>query len=296
MSKDDEQPALAGSIPEHAPTSYLDEEELNRFLILIRDSYQKADLANLFLEQNCQEPTVNVAAIANLRDVLSHFATFLRNGLAPEKRKEQIINATEHLHRAILEPYELTYRDNVRHFRDLFQQYVEELLPEKDQHPFLSSAPTRHNIESRLGTLHEEAEKGRLAKGNNDCVPDWEAGILCYLRAFENLRVLTHEVEEHWYKFQEVKKVAELQEKLAEADRKIEDSERKHQQEISMAIHEIAKTHKHSTRLHYFAIAIAVILFIFTDYQFHVVDRIVALVSWLWHGIHSLFSLALTAI
>jgi len=239
--------------PFEAPTSYLNKDELDRFLVLIRDSYEKADLANLFLEKNCQDPpTVNVAALANLRDVLSHFATFLRHDQAIEKRNEQLINATEHLRRAILEPYELTYRDNVRRFRPLFQQYVEELLPEKDQYPFLFSAPTRQNVESRLNALHAEAEKGRLAKRNNAWVPDWEAGIACYIRAFEDLKVLVREVEEHLYKFK------------------------------------IAKTQKHGVRLHYLGIVVAILFFVLGEYQFHVVGRFFGLVVWLWHGLCAL--------
>jgi hypothetical protein len=255
-------PARGNLVPEptshlDTPTSYLDKKELNRFLILIRDSYQMADLANLFLEHNCQEtPVVNVAALANLRDVLSHFATFLRPGQALEKRKEQLINATEHLRRAILEPYELTYRDNANHFRPLFQRYVEELLPEKDQHPFLLSAPTRHNVESRLNALHTEAEKGRLAKANNAWVPDWEAGIAHYMRAFEELKALVHEVEEHWYKFQQVKKSA--------------------------------KDYKHNVLLHYLGIAVTILVFVLGEYKFHFMDRLFGLVASLWHGLHAL--------
>jgi hypothetical protein len=286
MTTSDDQPALAGQKCASLPTSYLNEEELNRFLVLIRDSYEKADMANMYLEANCQDPTVNVASLANLRDVLSHFATFLRNGLATDRRKEQIINATEHLRRAILEPYELTYRDKVRHFRELFQRYVEELLPEKDQHPFLLSAPTRHNIESRLSALNAEAEKGRLAKGNNEWVPEWEAGIACYLRAFESLKELAREIEDHWYKFQEVTRAAELQRKLSEAYTKIEELEKKHDQASSKTIQEVATTRKHNTRLHYIAFFIAFILFILTDHQFHVVDHICKFAAGIWHGMH----------
>lgn len=265
--------------------SHLDQEELARFLILIRDSYPKADMANLFLEQNCKEPTVNVAALANLRDVLSHFSTFLRNGLTIDKRKEQVTNATEHLRRAILEPYELTYRDNANHFRPLFQQYVEELLPAKDQHAFLTSAPTRHNVESRLYAINEYAKKGRLAKGNNDWIPDWEEGIAWYIKAFKEMNELVHEVEEHWYKFQQEKKEANRQRESAEAFRRIEEAEKRHAAEIINTKKEIAKSHKHTVRLHYFGIAAAFVLFLFGDYQFHLVTRFVEFVTRIWHAV-----------
>jgi hypothetical protein len=265
MNTSDDQPASPDAQDPLHPTTYLDYEELNRFLVLIRDSYQKADLANLFLEQNCKVPTVNITALANLRDVLSHFSTFLRVEIAAGKREDQLTNAAEHLRRAILEPYELTYCDNVQHFQRLFQSYVEELLPARDQYDFLSSAPTRHNVELRLSELHELAKRGRLAKGNNDLIKDWEAGIACYIKAFELLKELVHEIEEPLYKFRQVTKESDLQQRLEEAYQKIADADMKHQQEICKTREENAKAHKHSARLDYIGIAIALILFIFRE-------------------------------
>ncbi len=270
-----------GASAAHRPTSYLNEEDLNHFLVLIRDSYQKADMANLFLEQNSK--SVNVSALANLRDVLSHLATFLRIGLPPEKRNEQIINATEHLRRAILEPYELTYRDHLRHFEPLFQKYIEVLLPAREQHAFLASAPTRQNIESRLDALHKLAERGRLAKGNNDWVPEWEEGIGCYIDAFQRLKALVEEIEGYWFKFQQTLKENEL----VEAYKKIESAGLTSKEELNNALANLSRGHRHSIRLHYVAIIIALIVFVLTDYEFHIVSRFFEMLASCWHWVRA---------
>jgi hypothetical protein len=245
------------------PLSYLERDELDRFLALIRDTYPKAPLAALFLEQRSQQPTVSVPAITNIRDVLSHFSTFLRFDLTPEKRKEQLTLAKEHLRRSIHEPYEIAFLDNINHFIPLFQRYNEELLTAKDQHPFLSSAPTRANVEARLKEIYSLADAGRIAKGYNELNSSWEEGTNRLIGALDKLVGLVQEIEEHFYKFQSVTREASLETRLAEASSKIEEA------------------HKHNIRWHRIAIVVAIVLFvlssIFGEYKFHIVYHLTQL-------------------
>lgn len=249
--------------PAPDPLAEVDLQDLKRFLLLIRESYPKADLATLFLEQNSPEPTVNVAAIANLRDVLSHFATFLRPSLPPDKRKEQLVNATEHLRRAILEPYEITYREHLKTFMPLHEQYIKELLPVRGEHSFLIGAPNRENIDSRLRAIHDLAAKGRLAKGNNDWLPDWEAGVGCYLQAFTQLKQLIAEVQDYYFKLKSHEKIVETQDS-------------------------VRATHKSSVKLHYAGIVVAFILYVLADNEFHFTANLKALLAASWRLVSSI--------
>jgi predicted patatin/cPLA2 family phospholipase len=121
-----------------------------------------------------------------------------------------------------------------------------------------------------------------LAKGNNDWVPDWEAGIGYYLEAFRQLKSLVDEVEGHWYKFQEVTRETNRQQALAEAYRKIELAETKSQQALAEAHEKIVESHKAGMRLHYLGFAIALVLFVLSDYEFHIVGRTVEFLISLW--------------
>jgi hypothetical protein len=62
---------------------------IEKFLILIRENYRKADKATFFLE--LRAGVSNVPGIANSRDVLSHLATALDPNLSDEERQEQLI-------------------------------------------------------------------------------------------------------------------------------------------------------------------------------------------------------------
>ena len=53
----------------------ISKELTERFLLMIRDAYPKAELATCFLEERAG--INNVPHMANVRDVLSHLATFL---------------------------------------------------------------------------------------------------------------------------------------------------------------------------------------------------------------------------
>lgn len=140
-------------------------ELLERFLFLVRDHYRKADEASFFLEQRTGE--ISVHGMANLRDVLSHLATFLNPRTTREKLPEQIANAEEHLRRAIIEPYETALNKLTLDFEELYRQYTQRVTPVVDAHPALSGAPNTAAVESRLDEIRDLTSNGRLAKAKN---------------------------------------------------------------------------------------------------------------------------------
>ncbi len=78
----------------------VDRVVVERFLVLVRDNYKKADEATFFLEQ--RSGVMNVPSMANMRDVLSHLVTLLNHDTPNERREEQLATSEEHLRRAEL--------------------------------------------------------------------------------------------------------------------------------------------------------------------------------------------------
>jgi hypothetical protein len=170
---------------------------LDRFLQLVRDNYRNADKATFFLEE--RSGITNIYGITNLRDVLSHFATFLDPALSNEQRRDQLANAEEHLRRAILEPYQIATEDLIIRFQEVYQHYKRYVLPARDRYPTLSTAPSKEHIEGELRKIEQLLSVGRAAKGRNLWDAAWEQGVAAFIRAFDDLYGLTAAVEEAWY-------------------------------------------------------------------------------------------------
>jgi hypothetical protein len=195
------------SEPPEEPLSHMDGDArklLMRFLILIRDNYRKADKATFFMERRAG--VMNPCAIYNLRDVLSHFATFLDPEAPPEKRPDQLASAEEHLRRAIIEPYEIGLADLIKRLEPLYEKYKARLLPVKDRHTALNSAPNQVQVDAGLAEINDLVQKGKNAKSNNRWDPDWEAGVKALPEAYEKLASLHSEMEGYWYKYEQLKR------------------------------------------------------------------------------------------
>jgi len=175
-----------------------------RFLILIRDNYRKADKATFFMERRAG--VMNPCAVYNLRDVLSHFATFLDPETPTEDRPDQLASAEEHLRRAIIEPYEIGLADLIKRLEPLYEKYKARFLPIKDRHTALSAAPNQVQVEAALGEINELVQKGKNAKSNNRWDPEWEAGVKGLPEAYEKLVSLHSEMESYWYKYEQLKR------------------------------------------------------------------------------------------
>lgn len=207
------------------------QSELERFLRLIRDGYPKAELATCFLEERAG--ISNVPSMANVRDALSHFATFLDPEIDPNKRQEQILYAEEHVRRAIVEPYQIAVEDLTVRVADLYHKYKASLLPVKDRFLSLNGAPNEVQIDARLRDIQVLVSNGRVAKGRNRWDELWENGVKDFTTAFDRLKSLHSELEGYWYRFEQATTDAEQ-----------------------------AKVNKHHTQLHERAILLAMVMFI----------------------------------
>jgi hypothetical protein len=228
------------SVPQRSsdPLAHLNPAERNlfdRFLVLIRDNYRKAEKAAHFLERKTH--TAPTCSMANLRDVLSHMSTLLDPSTPEDKRQDQLADAEEHLRRAIVEPYELALGDINQKFRTSYGTYREKVIPIRDETEGFRSAPTRADIESRLQDIEELTEKAKSAKGRNRWDEEWELGIEALVEAYRQSAELHAEVEGWVYKF----------------------NQHSATQSINSTSGSLRETSTHHTRLHKWAIAWAIV-------------------------------------
>ena len=172
------------------------------FLRLIQNNYKEADKATFFLEQ--RTGVVNVQGIANVRDVLSHLATLLSPDTPTEKKAAQLANAEEHLRRAIIEPYEVALNELLIKVNEFYFNYKRYLLPVKNKHLILASAPNEVSIDASLREIAALYSQGRKGKGKNIWTPEWEQGITGFIEAYENLSSLYADLEKHWNDYEQI--------------------------------------------------------------------------------------------
>lgn len=172
-----------------------EKELLVNFLSLIKDRYSLADEANFFLEQSGIS-SISVA-IANQRDAVSHFVSFLSNpGTDKEDyRKHQLSAAEEHLRRAIIEPYQLAVDLKKRELLDLYEDYL--TIPQNEQ-PLSTK-----EIDAIINTVIEKTIQGRKAKTANSWSNEWKQGVISFLDAFKLLSKTISAIKPSVYKKRE---------------------------------------------------------------------------------------------
>jgi len=194
------------------------------FLTLIKDNYKKADKATFFLEQ--RTGIINLQGVTNVRDVLSHLATLLEPGLSRAQREEQIGKATEHLRRAAIDPYEIALSELLTRFAQLYENFKEQVVPAREEHVSLSSAPSPSVVEARLREIQSLSSDARRIKIHNIWDSEWEMGIARYIEAFDKLSALYSEIESYWYKYEQLERDIGKSNQLRALERKIEDTTR----------------------------------------------------------------------
>jgi hypothetical protein len=193
--------------PPEDSLSYLSDAEnklLNQFLVLIRDNYKKTDKATFYMERRAG--VINTCAIYNLRDVLSHFATFLDSRTPAEKRPDQLAGAEEHLRRAIIEPYEIGIASLTEKFEPLYEKYKARLVPVKDRYVALGSAPSTVQVDAEVSEINDLVQRGKNAKGNNRWDSEWEAGMGGLPVAFDKLATLCSKLEGYWDRYEQMRR------------------------------------------------------------------------------------------
>jgi hypothetical protein len=164
---------------------------ISRFLTLIRDYYRQADKAAYFLEHHAGK--THTLTMANLRDVLSHFATMLDPSTPADQRREQLASAEEHMRRAIIEPYQIalgTMSERCVRVQEEFNKKTRSLDDKRGQ-------LRRVAIEQKLAEIREDAEKGRFAKTVPLGSPRWDEGIAALINAYDGMATLHSQMEQY---------------------------------------------------------------------------------------------------
>lgn len=193
-------PESTGSSPEqtdHTKICSVDRALVERFLVLVRDNYPKADRASFFLEEVSGK--THALITANLRDVLSHLATLLSPDTQPQDWEAQIASAEEHFRRAIQEPYAIALGNLREKFNAIHGRYEENYhhISKLKRRGFLAAAPDPEAIQKRLRKISDLASEGRSAKRRNRIDEKWDDGVASYIEAYNDLEVFTAELSTH---------------------------------------------------------------------------------------------------
>jgi len=175
----------------------VDQAIVERFLILIRDNYPKADRASFFLEEVAGK--THTLVMANLRDVLSHLATTLSSDTRPEDWEAQLASAEEHFRRAIQEPYAIALGNLREKFGAVHAEY-EKAYPginKLKQSGLFVTAPDNEELQTKLRKIAKLASEGRSAKRRNRIDAEWDAGVASYVEAYDQLELLTKSLSSH---------------------------------------------------------------------------------------------------
>lgn len=242
-------PRAPSSIESGEQVCGVDKRLVEDFLELILNNYRKTDEATAFLEHRVG--VSNVHAFTNVRDVLSHLCTMLDKNTPPEKKRDQLNNAEEHLRRAILEPYEVGFSKLIAEFKKVYEDYKRNVIPVRERHISLNSAPTLVMVDARLKEIAELARRGRTAKGRNLWTAEWEAGVASFVDAFDKVAALKAELEDYCYKYDRIKSDEGVAKETAQL-----------RSDLATARSELATESRRSSRLSKISIAATIITFI----------------------------------
>jgi hypothetical protein len=179
------------------------------FLYLIRDNYQLADRANLFIQKRAG--ITNLVGIANLRDTLSHLATAIQPGLPDEERISQRMHGEEHFRRAIFEPYETSLEDLETKFREPLGRYLSYVEPVKDRYDILRDAPNAVQVRAIMHDIDQLIETGRSGKSQNRQNEIWFEGITKLANAFDELSAFKGRIESYLHHYDQILRDEERQ-------------------------------------------------------------------------------------
>lgn len=196
-----------GSEPSPHPEKIcnVDRAAIERFLVLIRDNYPKADRASFFLEEVSGKTAGTL--VFNLRDILSHLATMLAEDTSPDQWEAQIISAEEHFRRAIQEPYAVALGDLRQTFRTVHTEYnkMYPRIGRYQERGLFAGAPSEVSIQAQLRKIAELATEGRSAKRRNRIDAKWDEGVASTIEAYDKLLTLQGTLSGHIHEYESIK-------------------------------------------------------------------------------------------
>lgn len=181
-----------------------DRRIIREFLNLIKDKYPIVDKANFFLESKL-DVSGSTIAMANQRDFLSHFCTFLTEKLTERQKLDQVSAAEEHLRRAVIESYHNALSLKLVDVIKLYKRYTEEVVPYQTSYPGLDAIPDPKSIRAILRDIERLQIEARDAKSRNKWDDNWEEGIKTYVEGFLMAEQLGDSLEDYLLKASQLK-------------------------------------------------------------------------------------------
>lgn len=181
---------------ESSPLYGIDRDIFDKFIDLLMNKFRLVDEANYLLEHYDGISGANVA-ITNQRDVISHFITLLKSeNPSREEQIKQLAGAEEHIRRAIVEIHTIRIDHISKAVFTLREKYIETVLPMKSHRMILKHMELTQ-INTRLKSISELRNSGRVAKRINDWNKDFEDGIKALCEAHAKLKLLEEEMQMH---------------------------------------------------------------------------------------------------
>lgn len=168
-----------------------DKKILEKILITIRDKCPAALEAITHLETKTGKKATQ--ALNNIRDVLFHFATTVRElGKSTETIKQQLGPIEEHFRRAIIEPYEHAANIRAVELDELWENYLETVFP--ITHKLNPCPTTTDEQKGKINNIKDLIRKGRDAKRENAWTSIWEQGCKAFEKAYDESDKLRDEL------------------------------------------------------------------------------------------------------
>jgi len=179
-------------------------EHRERAISLIKNYFPKIQEALFYLEG--KESKHSLAAYIDMRDVMSHFSTLLREDINIESARDNIANLCEHMRRAIAEPYQIAFEYKLGKINDQYNIYKYKLLKWErilflHKHHF----PIHQEIRKSVISAKNLWIEGRRKKNSNMWDIEFEEAIDHFIGAYDILSDLEPKLQEIYNRMHERK-------------------------------------------------------------------------------------------
>ncbi len=179
-------------------------EYRNQALSNIKDYFPKVQEALFYLE--AKECKYSLAAYIDIRDVLSHYSTLLREDISSDSARDNVSNLCEHLRRAIAEPYQIAFESKLSEMENQYTLYNHKLA-RWEKLLFLSKylSPLRERLRNGIIEAKTLWISGRKKKGSNMWDETFEESIQDFVKAYDILFELEPVLEDIYSRIHERK-------------------------------------------------------------------------------------------
>lgn len=171
---------------------------------VIKSYFPKVQEALFYLE--AKECEFSLAAYIDIRDVLSHLCTILREDIDAAAARDNVSNLCEHLRRAIAEPYQIAFERRLAKINERYHIYNRKLA-KWERILFLRGHhhSTREIVRTGIVNARNLWIRGRRKKGSNMWNAEFEEAIEHFIEAYDILSDLEPKIQEMYNRLHERK-------------------------------------------------------------------------------------------